>query len=217
MSQQIELSDTTPYAPLEGFNLEEALARAYSRRPEYLAAETRVRAAEFALKAAQAERLPSLEVDGDYGALGRSPGDSRATYSVAAGVRMPIFQGGKIKADVLDAESELRRLRMEVQDMRNRLEYEVRSAFLDVKTSADQVSVARQSIDLAGQQLKQAQDRYTAGVSGSLEVVQSQEAVAGAQETYIQALYQNNVAKLMLARALGVAEQQTRAFLGGRK
>jgi outer membrane protein TolC len=76
--------------------------------------------------------------------------------------------------------------------------------------------VARQSIDLAADELKQAQDRFTAGVAGNLEVVQAQESVATANETYIQALYQNNVAKLTLGRALGVAEQQTRAFLGGR-
>jgi outer membrane protein TolC len=78
------------------------------------------------------------------------------------------------------------------------------------------VKVAQHSIGLASQQLKESQDRYAAGVSGSLEVVQSQEAVALANETYIQALYLNNVAKLTLARALGVAEQRTRAFLGGK-
>ena len=64
--------------------------------------------------------------------------------------------------------------------------------------------------------LLEGQDRYGAGVSGSLEVVQSQEAVADANETYIQALYLNNAAKLSLAHALGVAEQQTKSFLGGK-
>jgi outer membrane protein TolC len=96
------------------------------------------------------------------------------------------------------------------------VEFEVRAALLDVKTSNEQVDVARQSIDLATEQLKEARDRYAAGVSGTLEVVQAQEAVANANETYIQALYLNNVAKLTLARALGVAEQQAKSFLGGK-
>jgi outer membrane protein TolC len=69
---------------------------------------------------------------------------------------------------------------------------------------------------LAGEELRQTQDRFKAGVSGSLDVVQAQESVATANETYIQALYSNNVAKLTLARALGVAEKQTKAFLGGK-
>src|SRR5207245_10397227 len=96
------------------------------------------------------------------------------------------------------------------------VELDVRASLLDVKSSAEQVAVARQSVDLAAEQLKEAQDRNAAGVSGSLEVVQAQEAVANANETYIQALYLNNVAKLSLARALGVAEQQTKTFLGGK-
>ncbi|HLJ89891.1 MAG TPA: TolC family protein [Candidatus Angelobacter sp.] len=217
LSQELELTDAVPYAPARQMNLEDALANAYSRRPEYLAAESRVRAANLSLKAAREERLPTVEVDGDYGALGRSPGSSRATYNVAAGLRIPIFQGGRVRADVLDAQTVVNQLQMQLDNLHSKVEFEVRSAALDVKTSSDQVEVARQSIGLAGEQLKQAQDRYSAGVSGSLEVVQSQEAVAGANETYIQALYLNNVAKLELARALGVAEQETRAFLEGRK
>jgi outer membrane protein TolC len=131
-------------------------------------------------------------------------------------VRIPVFQGGRVKADVAEARAVLHQHQMQLEDMRNRIEFEVRSAWLDVKTSGDQVEVAKQSIDLAGQQLTQAQDRYSAGVAGTLDVVQAQEAVATANETYIQALYTNNVAKLSLARALGVAEQQTREFLGGK-
>ena len=111
----------------------------------------------------------------------------------------------------------MKQQRLRLQDLRARIEFDVRSALLDVKTSEEQISVAKQSVDLSNEQLKQAQDRYGAGVSGSLEVVQAQEAVTAANETYIQALYLNNVAKLALARGLGVAEQQTRAFLEGRK
>jgi outer membrane protein TolC len=135
---------------------------------------------------------------------------------VSAGVRIPIFQGGKVRADVDQAESVLKQNRLQLENLRSRVEYEVRSALLDVKTSDDQVAVARQQIELAAEQLKEAQDRYRAGVSGSLEVVQAQEAVTGANENHIQALYQNNVAKLALVRALGEAEQRTRAFLGGK-
>jgi len=216
VSQQFELTDTVPYAPVQELNLEEALAHAYARRPEYLAAASRMRAAELQVKAAHGEALPTLDLNGDYGVIGRNGPTAGQSYSVAAGVRVPLFQGGKVKADVLQAQSNLNQIKSQFEDLRSRVEFEVRSALLDVNTAEQQVAVARQSIDLAAEQLKQAQDRYSSGVSGSLEVVQAQEAVAGANETYIQALYLNNVAKLTLARALGVAEQQTRAFLQGR-
>jgi outer membrane protein TolC len=216
VAQQFELTDKVPYAPLTALNLDEALAHAYQVRPEFLAAESRVRSAELAVKAARGEALPTVELNGQTGYMGPAPGNSEATYAISAGLRIPIFQGGKVKADVDLAQSALRQSRLQLENLRGRVEYEVRSALLDVKTSDDQVAVANQQIGLAAEQLKEAQDRYKAGVSGSLEVVQAQEAVATANDNQIQALYQNNVAKLSLVRALGEAEQRTRAFLGGK-
>lgn len=216
VSQAFRLTDIVPYAPLPEFNLEESLARAYKQRPEYLAGQSRVRAAELALKAARAEYLPTAQVTGDTGWLGQRFTTTENTYSIAAGVRIPIFQSGRTEADIAQSESDLRQVRLQLEDLHNRVEQEVRSSLLDVQTSNQQVAVAQQSINLAGEELRQAQDRFRAGVSGSLDVVQAQESVATANETYIQALYLNNVAKLTLARALGVAEQQTKAFLGGK-
>ena len=216
VSQQFHLTDTVPYAPLTSLNLQEALAHAYQVRPEFRAAESRVRSAELAVKAAKGEALPTFGVTGQTGFIGPAPGSAENTFAISAGVRIPIFQGGKVKADVDQAATLLRQERLQLENLRARVEYEIRSALLDVKTSDDQVAVANQQIDLAAEQLKEAQDRYKAGVSGSLEVVQAQEAVAGANENHIQALYQNNVAKLTLVRALGEAEQRTRAFLGGK-
>jgi outer membrane protein TolC len=216
VSQQFRLTDTIPYAPLPPLDFDQALAEAYKQRPEYLAAESRVRSAELALKASKAEHLPTAELNGDFGVLGKTLGSAENTYTISAGVRIPIFQGGRAQADIAQSESDLRQTRLQLEDLHNRVEQEVRSALLDVQSSNQQVAVAKQSIDLANEELKQTQDRFKAGVSGSLDVVQAQESVATANETYIQALYVNNVAKLTLARALGVAEKQTRAFLGGK-
>lgn len=216
MEQQFELTDSVPYAPLAALNLDEALAQAYKQRPEYLAAQSRLRAAELAVAAAKGEALPTIQVSGQLGTVGPSPGGSETIYNLSAGVHIPIFQGGKVKADVAEAEAQLRQSRMQLEDLHSRVDFEIRSALLDVKTSDDQVAVARQQIELAAEQLKQARDRYAAGVSGSLEVVQAQEAVASANDNNIQALYTNNVAKLSLVRALGEAEQRTRVFLGGK-
>ncbi len=216
VAQQFQLTDAVPYAPLGALNLEEALAHAYQVRPEFRAAESRVRSAELAVKAAKGEALPTVELNGQTGFIGPTPGTSENTFVISGGVRIPIFQGGKVRADVAQAATLLRQERLQLENLRARVEYEIRAALLDVKTSDDQVAVANQQIGLAAEQLKEAQDRYKAGVSGSLEVVQAQEAVAGANENHIQALYQNNVAKLSLVRALGEAEQRTRAFLGGK-
>jgi outer membrane protein TolC len=216
VTQPFELTDSVPNTPAPPVKLEEALQRAYTRRPDYLAFLSRVRSADLQLKAARGEALPTFDINGDIGATGRTIGSALETYSVIGLLRIPIFQGGKVKGDVMQAQATLDQLRSQLEELKSRIEFEVRSSALDVETAGEQVAVAQQSIELAGEQLNQAQDRYTSGVAGSLEVVQAQEAVADANETYIQALYRNNVAKLTLARALGVVEQQARDFLRGK-
>jgi outer membrane protein TolC len=69
------------------------------------------------------------------------------------------------------------------------------------------VAVARDNLDLANQTLAQARDRFGAGVTDNIEVIQAQESVASANDSLISALYAHNLAKVALARALGGAEQ----------
>ena len=94
--------------------------------------------------------------------------------------------------------------------------FRVRRAFMDVESATAQVSVAKSALDLANQQLTQARDRFAAGVAGSLDIVESEQAVTEANENLISALYANNVAKATLARATGRAEQLVKDFLGAK-
>jgi outer membrane protein TolC len=100
-----------------------------------------------------------------------------------------------------------------MENLRAQIDFDVRTALLDLNAAADQVEVARTSLDLANQTLDQARDRFTAGVADNLEVVQAQESVASANESYIASLYAHNVAKLSIARAIGFAEQGVKQYL----
>jgi outer membrane protein TolC len=126
---------------------------------------------------------------------------------------VPIFQGGKEHADVLQAEAGLREARQRLDDLRAQIDNDIRNALLDLNAAADQVEVARSTVDLAEQTLTQAQDRFVAGVADNLEVVQAQESVASAHENYISSLYAHNLAKVELARSLGNAEQDVKQYL----
>jgi outer membrane protein TolC len=214
--QAFSLMDTMPFTPAPPLTLQQAIDEAFRSRADYQSAQSLLRAAQQAKKSAEDERLPTLSFNGDYGDIGNRPTSSHGTFTTAAALKIPIFQGGKVRADVLQADAQLQQRRSQVEDMRGRIEYEVRSAFLDLKTAADQVNVARSSVDLATQQLAQARDRFAAGVSDTIEVVQAQEALAAANDNYISALFAHNLAKLSLARALGVAEKASRKFLGGK-
>lgn len=211
--QEFILSDTAPYEPLAVLGLEQSLQKAYSSRPDYQAAIEQVRAAEHFRSAASAERYPTLGINANYGDIGITPGQSHGTFTVAGSLNVPIFQGGKAHGDVLQAEAALKQSRQQLENLRGQIDYDVRTALLDLNAAAEQVEVARSSVDLATQTLTQARDRFSAGVADNLEVVQAQESVAAANESYISSLYAHNLAKVELARAIGIAEEGVKQYL----
>jgi outer membrane protein TolC len=216
LGQAFTLVDELPNVPVPEMTIEEALERAYKARPDYQAALARVRAAEAARAAIAGERLPSVRVTADYGDIGLSPGDSHGTFSIVGALNVPIFQGGRTRGRLLEADAELRSRKAEAESLRAAIYYDVRTAFLDLQASSEQFQVATRGRDLAATTLTQSRDRFAAGVASNIEVIQAQEAVAVANEQYINALYLYNVAKALLARGLGVAEQATRQYLGVR-
>jgi outer membrane protein TolC len=213
--QEFQLTDSAPYKSLDGITQEQALQQAYSVRPDYQSAKAQVRAAELACQAAAAENYPSLSTDTNYGDIG-SPnfGNSHGTLGFAVTLNVPIFQGSRVRADKLQADSALQQRKAELADLGGQIDDQVRTAFLNLKSSSELVSVAENNIDLANQTLAQARDRFRAGVADNLEVVQAQESVASANQSYIASLYAFNLAKISLAQAMGVAEQLALQYLG---
>jgi outer membrane protein TolC len=213
--QEFELTDKSPYQPFEGITADEALKRAYASRSDYLAAMTDVRAAEFSRKAAVAGYLPSLAFNADVGEGGGHPSTATQVFDVRATLSIPIFQGGSVHGDILQADARLEQTRERLDNLRAQIDSDVRTALLNLQSSADLVNVARSNIDLAEQTLAQSRDRFSAGVTDTVEVVQSQEAVASAHEQYISSLYSFNFAKISLARALGIAEEGVKEYFKG--
>jgi outer membrane protein TolC len=213
--QQFVLTEKAPYESMTPLPLETYLQRAYASRADYQAAQSQVRSAELSRRAATAGHYPSLDLNANYGDIGVNPAQSNGTWQVNGGLNIPIFAGGKIHSDVLEADAQLKQARSQLADLRGRIDYEVRASLLDLSSAAEQVEVARSSVELAEQTLAQSEDRFTAGVADNLEVVQAQESVASAHENYIQSLYAHNLAKIELARAIGDAEQGVKRYLKG--
>jgi outer membrane protein TolC len=215
IGQTFTLGENVPFVPAPAMTLEQALDNAYKTRPDYLAALERVRAAEEHRRSVASERLPSVQFNADYGTLGLTPSDAERTYALVGAVQVPIFNGGRTKGRLIEADADLRMRRAEADDLKAEVYYDVKSAFLDLDATQQQFEVASRARELAAQQLTQARDRFAAGVTSNIEIVQAQEAVAQSSEQYIAALYGYNVAKALLARGLGIAEQAARELLGG--
>ena len=214
--QQFEIADKSPYEPFAGMTVEDALKRAYESRSDFQAALADVRSAEYSRKAAAAGYLPSFSVSADYGVAGTLPSVStHGVFDARGTLTVPIFQGGHVHGDILEADARLEQSRQRLENLRAQVDADVRTALLNIESGEEQVAVAQSNIDLADQTLVQARDRFRAGVTDTVEVVQAQEAVASAHENYISSLYQDNYAKISLARALGLAEEGVKEYFKG--
>jgi outer membrane protein TolC len=215
--QQFELTDKSPYQPFAGLTVEEALNRATQSRSDYRAAEADLRAAEYSRRAAEAGYLPSLSVSADYGLAATIPSlASHGVFDARGTLTVPIFEGGKVHGDVLQAGAELAQSRQRLDSLRAQIDADVRTALLNLESAEEQVVVARSNVDLADQTLDQARDRFAAGVTDTVEVVQAQETVANAHEQYISSLYADNYAKISLARAMGQTGNVFKEYFQGK-
>jgi outer membrane protein TolC len=177
-------------------------------------AQQSVSAAEQDIRSARYQRLPSVSLGASFGAGGVNPGSYSQVYSVSAGVAVPLFTGGRIRADVREAEARMAQREAEYRDLQGRVAYDVRVARLDAQASETAVKVAEGNKALAQRAFEQSEDRYRNDVTNYLEVVQAHEAIVAAEENYISSLFSYNVAKISLARALGSAETRLAAFFG---
>jgi outer membrane protein TolC len=137
-------------------------------------------------------------------------------FTFQGGVSVPLFTGGRIKGDITQAEAQLRQNKAEAENLRGQVDYDVRTAFLNLNAAKEQVDVAQRNVELANESLARSKDRFTSGVTDSVEVVQAEQALASANDQYITSLYNHNFAKLSLARALGVARTSYSQYLGGK-
>jgi outer membrane protein TolC len=216
-AQQYELTDKSPYAPFTALSVDQAIEQAEGARSDLKSAEATVKAAEYSKKAAKAGYLPTINFSADYGLAGvYSTLSTHGVFDVRGTLSIPIFQGNRVHGDELAADSQLEQARQHYENLRAQVDADVRTALLNLQSSSEQVAVAKSNIDLAQQTLDQSRDRFAAGVADTVEVVQAQEQVASANDSYIASLYSYNYAKISLARAMGLAEVGVKEYFKGK-
>jgi outer membrane protein TolC len=216
LEQQFELTDQEPYAPFDHIDPDKAVAQALATRADLKALDQQVQAADAARKAATDERLPTVSFSGDYGDIGINPSHSHGTGDAVGSLDVPLFEEAKLRGDAKQAQSQLEQMRARLSDLRGQIGADVRDSILDIQAAEKLVEVAKSNVDLAGEALSEAQQRYKAGVSDNLAVSQAQQSAAQADQQYVASLYRHNIAKLSLARALGLAASNYKDYVGGK-
>jgi outer membrane protein TolC len=212
--QEITLTDAAPYAEFAELPLADAMRLAFQRRKDLLSLQAQLEVATQARKAVKAERFPTLAFDGYYGVLGQIGTFYHGVFAATGKVSVPVFQEGQLRGESEVAAAQVIALRQQIESLQVSIEWQIRSAMLDVQSSNELVKVARSNVDLATHEVQDASDRFRAGVDDNLPVVQAQAVLAAAQSRLVQTLYQYNQSKLTLARNTGVVETQYKVYLG---
>jgi outer membrane protein TolC len=216
LEQRFELTSPEPYAPLDNLDADAAVKQALDARSDLKAMREQVVAAEHARKAATAERYPVIGFSGDYGDIGVNPANSHGTGDATGTLNVPVFEEAKLRGDAQQAQSQLDQELARLSDLEGQISADVRDSILDIQSAEKLVEVSRSNVALAREALDEAQQRYRAGVDDNLAVSQALSALAQANNQYVTSLYQHNVAKLSLARALGVAGNDYKMYVGGK-
>jgi len=212
-NDKYDISDDVPFSPAPAVSVDDAVKQSIEARSDLKAAETQVRAAERARVAAKDERLPTLSISGDYGTIGPRFDEARSTFTFAASLKVPIWQGGRAAGDLQQADAVLDQRRAEVTDLRGQIESDIRNSYLDLQAAASQLELAKSNQQLARETLRLTREKFDAGVSTSVEVSQAEDDVASADLDYITSLFTHNLAKLSLAREMGNADKKLDDYL----
>ena len=185
----------------------EAVRFALEHRPELGAERERTRAIRRSLRAIGYENLPSLSLTGEYGGSGRQVRDLNDTYLVALTLSVPILDGFKRQNRHQEQEARLEAQQVREHDLAAQVENDARGALLDLGSAREAAVLAEERVRLAEQELAQADERFQAGVAGSVETTNAQSSLLQARDALIQSRLAYGTARIGLYRALGVLDQ----------
>jgi outer membrane protein TolC/ABC-type transporter Mla MlaB component len=205
--QDIELGDSLSFFDTPQPEVSASIDEALAGREEWKSLEAQLRAAGSQKRAAQYSRLPSVRFDGNFAYLGSSSTTTLPTYNYEASVNLPLFTGGRIHAEVVRADLEIRKLQQQEDDLRNQIALDVKTALINLDSARNQVQVANLGVQLSKEEVDQARDRFKAGVANNIEVIQAQDSLARANDNQIAALYRFNQARADYARSIGQMEK----------
>jgi outer membrane protein TolC len=216
LEQNYSLADQAPFQTLDNLDANTAVQQGLAHRRDLQALQQQVDAARASRSAATAERYPTVALSADYGVIGPTLSHSHGTFDAVGTASVPLFEEAQLRGDAQVAQSQLEQKQAQLNDLRGQISADVRNSILDIQAAARQVAVSRSNVELATEALSESQQRYAAGVSDNLAVSQAQASMAQADDQYVSSLYQHNVAKLALARALGVAQTNYKDYVGGK-
>ena len=207
LKMDVQLSDKLSYQAVDTAAVEALLETARKGRSDLKAQQQHQQAARMNYSAVEAERLPSVSAYGDYGTIGNEVVGAHPTHTVGVQLKVPLYDGGRRSSRKQESLLQVREEEIRTRDLGLQVELDVRLALDSLHSADSQVKTAGEGLTLAQSELEQAQRRYQAGVTNSLEVTDAQTRLDRARDNQVDALYNYNLARLELATATGAIQE----------
>jgi outer membrane protein TolC len=199
---RLKLTGKLAIVPADMPAVADAMTTALQSRADLKGQEERTASARLKNTATRLERVPSIVGFGDYGVQ-----SGVATHLVGATLRVPLFDGGRMEADRAQAVSLMRQEEIREQELRKRVELEIRKVLATLASTRQQVEVAEQAVSLANDVLAHSKRLYEAGLTNSIEVIDAQTELEIAKDDHVAALFDYTNARIDLAEAMGITTQ----------
>ncbi len=184
-----------------------AVALARQRRVDLAAEQQRLTILREGMTAIKRERLPQATASGYVQTSGVRTDSLYRTWNIGVGLSLPIFDGFRRERREDEQQVRIDAEQVRVNDLNDQVDADARQAVLDLASAHDQVALATERLRLAEEVLSEARDRFSAGVTGTVETTNAQADVAQARDVLIQAQLAVGVAQVSAARALGLLDQ----------
>jgi len=210
ITADFEVADDAAYGAGTPADRDAALKTALATRADYRAAEASVRAAELQVKSVKASRVPTLVMTFGDGQSGSTPLHNVNTYKVQGSIDFPLYTGGRIRGEIVEAEGALREARALLDQNRSQIETDVLTAISGVEWALKEVETSARNVKLSRQEVQFTRSRFAQGIADNTEVVNAQDRLTQADDAQIRAQYMLGLARANMARATGVAEKTYR-------
>jgi outer membrane protein TolC len=210
ITADFEVEDAAAYGVETTLDRDASVSAALDSRPDYRAAKSSIMAAELQIKSVKAYRLPTLSAYLSDGQSGSSPVHNVNTYTLAATLDFPIYTGGRIRGQIEEALGTLREAQARADQLRSQIETDVLTAIAGVEWAVKEVATSATNVKLSREEVELTRQRFAQGVTDNTEVVNAQDRVSRADDARVRAMYTLGLARANLARATGAAEKTYR-------
>ena len=202
---KLNIKDELKYIKYD-LNFEECVDTAMANRPDGVAAIKAVEQAQANVDVAKAGNLPQVEAYTSYTIDGDDAFKDNFGEQAQVGVRANwnIFDNNVTKAQVKQAESALYKAQENAQYVREGIQLEVHQAYLSLLAAEKNIKTTSVAVNQATEDYQIAQVRYSAGVGTNIDVMDASVALTTAKTNYVQALYDYNISKAQLDKAMGM-------------